>query len=205
MHDVFAFLDDTWALLLPRTTFLASVADLSCPPSVFRARMTWFAAAVEHWSSLLAQLLARATTVEQRRLLLANLNEENGDAAHVDTYRQFLEQVGASTTTADDLATTPPPPLINILADQCRDGLGHGGLDKAASAAAAVEYLYVKVSMLVVRYVHDVLGVEGAVVHFEKHEAIDVDHAQDLLQVCTQVDVQALLTGAMALTNEFDL
>ena len=157
-HDYFAHLHDM------------SLAD-------FIKSFRHFVYAVDEWSRVLAKITAYVPTYNERRVLVANLyDENNGSVSHVETFENFVALVHSlvdSITHCEQSLNHTKQFVMSLraIADS------HDWI-YAVSALGMIEYTYVTVSRYIREYVSQ--HTTQDIPHFTLHETIDVDHATQL-------------------------
>jgi pyrroloquinoline-quinone synthase len=164
--------------------YLDSLARGSLPLEAFRRTQEQFYFAVDYYPRPMAALIARIPDPAVRLEVVRNLVEEHGEfdakAFHRNTFRRFLESLGADTQELDARPVSPAVRAFNaVLAGACwvaevEVGLGMLGIIElafarisAAIGAAVVERGWLK---------------PEALVHYSLHAELDIRHANDLFE-----------------------
>lgn len=155
---------------------------------VFSRSQVGFIHCVNEWSKILGLMISKAKTVEERRVLLANLNDENGDPSHIDTYLKFLNVIRESCSSPFTSIDECP---INAACQRFNDDLnfmvkdfaiGYGSMSSAYLFLGGIEYFYLTVCEMINQFVTKETG-EALNFHYDIHSSIDVKHADDLFRL----------------------
>ena len=140
-----------------------------------------FVIAVDEWSRVIAKVTAYVPSYNERRVLVANLfDENNGVESHVQTFEKFVELLNS---------------IVPIQKENCQYALectkefvnglhsieASGDWIYAVAALGMIEYTYVTISKNIHQYVTKYT--EKDIPHFAVHETLDVDHAIDLFKL----------------------
>ncbi len=172
----------------------------------FKKSQLPFRFAVEAFSQSLAAVLARIPSLEARLGVADNVAEEHGRgnqlASHKRTFAQYLKALGA---TPSELAADCPVAVAAFnqsLLGFCLTQPHPAG----AALLGIIEHLYIGVARTLAETVHARDWVEpGTQRHYQVHQALDVEHAEDLFVVARPswreptaraLTAQALLLGA---------
>lgn len=151
----------------------------------FRATQEQFFFAVTFFSRPMAALVGRIDDPQARVEILHNLVEEHGEfevsAFHHNTFKQFLDSIGASAQNLDSLPVSPVLRAFNAVLtaacvlDELEVGVGCMGIIEHAFAGISTQ-----IGQAVVRrgWVAD-----GALVHYKLHAEIDERHAEEFFAV----------------------
>ncbi len=165
----------------------------------FRASQAPFRHAVEGWAPALAAVLARVIDVEARRGIVKNLADEQGggpDQSHTASFRRYLRALGAT----DAELEAPTPIAIQAFSQQTTNFAAVAPVEAGASALGIIEHLYIDISAAIGRLVAERgWAAPGSQDHYEVHEALDVEHARDLLELARPAWGEARSRRAAAL------
>ena len=151
----------------------------------FRATQEQFFFAVTFFSRPMAALVGRIDDPQARIEILHNLVEEHGEfevsAFHHNTFKRFLQSIGASPQNLDSLPVSPVLRGFNAVLtaacvlDELEVGVGCMGIIEHAFAGISA-----RIGQAVVRrgWVAD-----GALVHYKLHAQIDERHAEEFFSV----------------------
>jgi len=143
-----------------------------------------FRFAVESFSQALAAVLARMPVVEQRLPLVDNIWEEHGRGSslrsHKSTFQQYLQALGATAPELQSPCSLPVLAFNQSILNYCLTQAGEAG----AALLGTIEYLYIEVSAAIARTLHQrCWATVGSQAHYNLHEKLDVEHAQELLRL----------------------
>lgn len=160
------------------------LANPATTREAFRASQVPFRFAVESFSQALAGVLARIPRVEDRAAIADNIAEEHGrgnlSVSHKYTFLEYLEALGATPKELDQ----PCPIWVTAFNHSIRNLCLAQPYECGAAALGIIEQLYVGVSATIARSIKERGWVEeGSQRHYAAHEVLDVEHAQELLDV----------------------
>jgi len=199
---------------LSRHPYFAWLAAPGTTREAWRASQVPFRFAVEAFPQALAAVLARVPGLEERMALAENVATEHGRGrladSHKHTFIQYLRALGAT----DDELSAPCPVCVAAFNRSLRDLCLSSDHEQGAAALGVIEHLYVGASAAIARVIVARGWVEpGRQRHYEVHEAMDVEHARDLLDLArpgwkaprTRAGVaQGLLLGAWHFRRLYD-
>lgn len=160
------------------------LADPGTTREAFRASQVPFRFAVESFSQALAGVLARIPRVEDRIAIADNIAEEHGrgnlSVSHKYTFLEYLEALGATEKELDH----PSPIWVTAFNHSMRNLCLAQPYECGAAALGIIEQLYVGISATIARSIVERGWVEaGSQRHYATHEVLDLEHAQELLDV----------------------
>lgn len=165
--------------------YLAALRDGSMSLEAFRSTQEQFYSAVVFFPRPMAALLGRIPEPAARLDILRNLVEEHGDyhpaRFHQNTFREFLERIGARAAEVDQLAVWPCVRAFNsVLLTACL----HDELEVGIGCMGTIEYAFAAISAAMCR------GIlargwlpEERLVHYSLHAELDTHHALEFFQV----------------------
>jgi hypothetical protein len=167
-----------------------------------------FIYAVNEWSKVLSKLLSTASSYNQRRVILRNLNDENpqdeNELSHVQTFQQFLNlitdlilNISKSDLKLDykehnhenlDLLSIKTDPVYDFISSMHKitDNPTNSNAYKYAFFGM-IEFVYITVSEQVVKYMSQFIE-SNKIPHYSPHEILDIDHAKDLFSLALSAD-----------------
>lgn len=71
--------------------FFVKMNSGSLPINIFLDSIYNFGLAIDEWSKVLGILLSKLPSYKERRIVLNNLLDENGEKSHVETFQEFIQ------------------------------------------------------------------------------------------------------------------
>lgn len=192
---------------LLRNAWFTALRDGSMSRESFVRSQQQFFFAVGYFSRVLAALTARLPTAHEREVLVHNLAEEHGfdeadpaqgfrsHFAHEQSFLQLLQNLGVS---RKEMQAVEPQPTVQAFNLALLGACSMESPGFAFCALGIIEYAFADISALIGEVILQ-RGwlVEGELVHYCLHAAIDKRHAAELFEAAEFVTQSQEPTAAM--------
>jgi pyrroloquinoline-quinone synthase len=182
-----------------RHPYFLWAASPATPREAFQKSQVPFRYAVEGWAQAVSAVLARIPRLELRLGLVKNIADEHGEAfeqSHKASFRRYLAALG----TPDDELATPCPIAVRAFQQATTNFCLVHAYEAGAAALGMIEHLYIGISADIGQLLAERGFTEpGSQDHYAIHEALDVEHAKDLLDLARPAWAEARGRSEVAL------
>ena len=155
-------------------------------PANFVKSQESFINAVNEWSKLLALLLTKVPTHNERLPIIENLLDEHGNGdlkmAHIETFRKFVQSFDPSHSVVLYNQNSPTFHIIREFYETLYQNIKYYNWVHIAAMLGMIEYIYIQVSMAIHQYAKQYIS-EEKIYHYTLHETLDTKHSEDLFRI----------------------
>lgn len=152
---------------------------------IFSLRLSAFIELVNYWSQILGYVIYACDNHKIRKKIIMNLIDENcGNLTHVETFYQFLVECGFD----ESLKSIKSNYIILKYQNLLQSYITKYSFEQCCTILGSIEYIYHIMSGEINRYFEETKGYQPSN-HYTTHELLDVQHATDLFECSTDVNL----------------
>jgi hypothetical protein len=153
-------------------------------PEKFVKSQKNFGLAVNYWSIILGKLFITLPSYKERKLLVKNLYDENGDISHVESFDNFMNVVSKHFKISSEHIKPDHENCFHIshFTNFLEGMVETQTYQHCALVLGMIEYVYMTVSNIIHNYVAYYMKTND-IPHYSLHEILDMSHATDLFNI----------------------